>query len=152
DLRVYTVWRSEVAHYKAHQMSYRKTGTEWEILGDLAARLHHKDDAKDAYTRCLDNKFSAKAWLRLLEFYAEEGDVQHALNAVVRLSVYHERWYHEIIYPTAIAYNLNKLIRTEGLSKIHYNLISMNLTPPVAKLVTRYLMFAENFKTPGSDF
>lgn len=23
-------------------MSYRKTGTEWEILGDLAARLHHK--------------------------------------------------------------------------------------------------------------
>ncbi|CAG8553576.1 15485_t:CDS:10 [Racocetra fulgida] len=137
DLRVYTVWRSEVAHYKAHQMSYRKTGTEWEILGDLAARLHHKGDAKEAYTRCLDNKFSAKAWLRLLEFYAEEGDVPHALSAV---------------YPTAIAYNLNKLIRSEGLSKIHYNLISMNLPPPVAKLVTRYLIFAETFKIPGSDF
>lgn len=152
DLRVYTVWRSEVAHYKAHQMSYRKTGTEWEILGDLAARLHHKVDGKEAYTRCLDHKFSAKAWLRLLEIYAEEGDVHHALTAVVKLSVYHERWYHEIIYPTAIAHNLNKLIRSEGLSKIHYNLISMNLSPPVAKLVTRYLIFAETFKIPGSDF
>ncbi|CAG8757626.1 4368_t:CDS:10 [Cetraspora pellucida] len=152
DLRVYTVWRSEVAHYKAHQMSYRKTGTEWEILGDLAARLRYKGDAKEAYTRCLDNKFSAKAWLRLLEFYAEEGDVPHALGAVVKLTVYYERWYHEIIYPTAIAYNLNKLIRSEGLSKIHYNLISMNLPPPVAKLVTRYLIFAETFKIPGSDF
>ncbi|GET02007.1 chaps-domain-containing protein [Rhizophagus clarus] len=118
DLRVYTVWRSEVSHYKAHHMSYRKTGTEWEILGDLAARLHHKDDAKEAYQRCLEHKFSAKAWLRLLEFYADEGDVQRALQAAVKLTVYYERWYHEIVYPTAIAYNINKLIRSEGLSKL----------------------------------
>jgi len=152
DLRVYTVWRSEVSHYKAHHMSYRKTGTEWEILGDLAARLHHKDDAKEAYQRCLEHKFSAKAWLRLLEFYADEGDVQRALQAVVKLTVYYERWYHEIVYPTAIAYNINKLIRSEGLSKINYNLISMNLSPPVNKLVSRYLEFADTFKIPGSDF
>ncbi|RHZ52166.1 hypothetical protein Glove_464g5 [Diversispora epigaea] len=152
DLRVYTVWRSEVSHYKAHHMSYRKTGTEWEILGDLAARLHHKEDAKEAYQRCLDHKFSAKAWLKLLEYHAEERDVHNTLTAVVKLAVYQERWYHEIIYPTAISYNLNKLIRSEGISKIHYNLISMNLSPSVAKLVERYLVFAENFKIPGSDF
>ncbi|CAG8619896.1 11615_t:CDS:10 [Funneliformis caledonium] len=152
DLRVYTVWRSEVSHYKAHHMSYRKTGTEWEILGDLAARLHHKDDAKEAYQRCLEHKFSAKAWLRLLEFYADEGDVHRALSAVVKLTVYHERWYHEIVYPTAIAHNLNKLIRSEGLSKVRYNLISMNLSPSVDKLVTRYLDFAKTFKIPGSNF
>ncbi|CAG8515848.1 17540_t:CDS:10 [Acaulospora morrowiae] len=134
DLRVYTVWRSEVSHYRNHQMSYRKTGTEWEILGDLAARLHRKEDAKEAYKNCLDHKFSAKAWLRLLEFNAEEREVKNTLTSVVKLAVYHERWYHEIIYPTAIAYNLNKLIRSEGLSKIRNNLISMNLSPPVSKL------------------
>ncbi|CAG8563613.1 9954_t:CDS:10 [Diversispora eburnea] len=139
DLRVYTVWRSEVSHYKAHHMSYRKTGTEWEILGDLAARLHHKEDAKEAYQRCLDHKFSAKAWLKLLEYHAEERDVHNTLTAVVKLAVYQERWYHEIVYPTAISYNLNKLIRSEGISKIHYNLISMNLSPPVAKLVESQL-------------
>ncbi|CAI2162056.1 16777_t:CDS:10 [Funneliformis geosporum] len=152
DLRVYTVWRSEVSHYKAHHMSYRKTGTEWEILGDLAARLHHKDDAKEAYQRCLEHKFSAKAWLRLLEFHAEEGDVHRALLAVVKLTVYHERWYHEIVYPTAIAHNLNKLIRSEGLSKVRNNLISMNLSHSVDKLVSRYLDFANTFKIPGSNF
>ncbi|CAG8613330.1 15146_t:CDS:2, partial [Acaulospora colombiana] len=97
DLRVYTVWRSEVSHYKNHQMSYRKTGTEWEILGDLAARLHRKEDAKEAYKNCLEHKFSSKAWLRLLEFHAEEGEVKNALTAAVKLAVYHERWYHEII-------------------------------------------------------
>ncbi|CAB4377542.1 unnamed protein product [Rhizophagus irregularis] len=135
DLRVYTVWRSEVSHYKAHHMSYRKTGTEWEILGDLAARLHHKDDAKEAYQRCLEHKFSAKAWLRLLEFYADEGDVQRALQAVVKLTVYYERWYHEIVYPTAIAYNINKLIRSEGLSKVQNTLKPMNLSPPIFSIL-----------------
>jgi len=31
-----------MAHCKTNHQTYRKTGTEWEILGDLAARLHHK--------------------------------------------------------------------------------------------------------------
>lgn len=95
DLRVYTIWRAEIAHFKAQHMPYRKTGTEWEILGDLALRLQHKEEAKDAYQRCLDAKFSAKAWLKLLEFYADEGDVQRSLNAAIRLSTYQHRWYME---------------------------------------------------------
>lgn len=42
DLRVYTFWRTEAAHYRSQQMPYRKTGTEWELLGDLALRLWHE--------------------------------------------------------------------------------------------------------------
>lgn len=42
DLRVYTFWRAEDAHYRAQQTTYRKTGTEWELLGDLALRLWHE--------------------------------------------------------------------------------------------------------------
>lgn len=42
DLRIYTFWRTEAAHYRAQQMQYRKTGTEWELLGDLALRLWHE--------------------------------------------------------------------------------------------------------------
>ncbi|ELU43718.1 ChAPs family protein [Rhizoctonia solani AG-1 IA] len=67
--------------YETQRVAYKKTGTEWEILGDLGARLHHKEDAKEAYTRCLEQKFSAKAWMRLLEIYADEGDLQRGLNA-----------------------------------------------------------------------
>lgn len=95
DLRVYTIWRAEVAHFKTQHLPYRKTGTEWEILGDLALRLNHREEAKDAYQRCLEQKFSAKAYLKLLEFYTDEGDVQRALSAAIRLSTYQHRWYME---------------------------------------------------------
>ena len=33
-----------MAHFKAQHMPYRKTATEWEILGDLALRLHRKEE------------------------------------------------------------------------------------------------------------
>ncbi len=56
-----------------------------------------KEEAKEAYQSCLECKFSPKAWLKLLEYYAGEGDVQRTLTAVVKLTIYHERWYHEII-------------------------------------------------------
>jgi Chs5-Arf1p-binding protein BUD7/BCH1 len=84
-----------VAHYKAQHMAYNKTGTEWEILGDLAQRLYHKEEAKDAYQRCLDVKFSPKAWLKLLEYYTDEVDVQRSLIAAVPLATYQHRWYYE---------------------------------------------------------
>lgn len=123
---MYTIWRAEVAHFKAQHLSYRKTGTEWEILGELAQRLHHKEEAKDAFQRALDAKFSAKAWLKLLEVYADEGDVQRSLNAAIRLSVYQHRWYMECAYPTAVAHHLFKLIRRDGLAKISYSLVSVS--------------------------
>lgn len=128
---MYTIWRAEVAHFKAQHLPYRKTGTEWEILGELAQRLHHKEEAKDAFQRALDAKFSAKAWLKLLEFYADEGDVQRALNAAIRLSVYQHRWYMEAAYPTAVAHQLFKLIRRDGLAKISYSLVSVRPHPPL---------------------
>ncbi|CAO3661422.1 unnamed protein product [Umbelopsis vinacea] len=152
DLRVYTFWRTEAAHFRAQHMPYRKTGTEWEILGDLALRLWHENEAKEAFEQCLDHKFSAKAWMRLLEIYAKEGNVQKALLAAVKLTVYHERWYHEIVYPTDIACNLNKLIRMEGLSKMQNMLTSMNLPKPVQRLMTRYFDYGELFQVEGYEF
>lgn len=57
----------------------------------------YQNEARESYELCLDHKFSAKAWMRLLEIYAKEGNVQKALLAAVKLTVYHERWYHEIV-------------------------------------------------------
>ncbi|CAO3594242.1 unnamed protein product [Absidia cylindrospora] len=152
DLRIYTFWRTEAAHYRAQQTPYRKTGTEWELLGDLALRLWHEDEAKEAFEQCLDYKFSAKAWIKLLEIYAKNGNVERALLAAVKLTVYHERWYHEIVYPTEIACNLNKLIRTEGLSKMQNVLTSMNLPQAVQKLMRRYFDYGELFRVEGYEF
>ncbi|RCH92020.1 hypothetical protein CU098_006290 [Rhizopus stolonifer] len=151
DLRVYTHWRTESAHYKMQKLAYRKTGTEWELLGDLSLRLWHEKEAKEAYELCLDHKFSAKAWMKLLQIYAKEGNSQKALLAAVKLTVYHERWYHEIVYPTEIACNLNTLIRKAGLSKMQNILTSMNLPKPVQKLMTRYFNYGTLFQVEGYD-
>ncbi|KAI8975422.1 Chs5p-Arf1p-binding proteins-domain-containing protein [Mycotypha africana] len=151
DLRVYTYWRAEVAHSQAQKRTYRKTGAEFEHLGDLASRLWHEKEAKEAYEACLDWKFSAKAWMKLLQIYAKEGNTQKSLLAAVKLTVYHERWYHEIVYPTEIARNLNMLIEKAGLSKMQNILMSMNLPKPVQKLMRRYFEYGELFKVEGYE-
>ena len=70
-----------MAHFKTQHVAYRKTGLEWEILGDLGQRLHHKEEAKEAYQRCLDSlRYSIKPWLKLMEMYADEGDLQRTLQ------------------------------------------------------------------------
>ncbi|GAA94382.1 uncharacterized protein L969DRAFT_105184 [Mixia osmundae IAM 14324] len=150
DLRVYTIWRAELAHFKAQQLTYRKTGTEWEILGELAQRLHHKEEAKEAYERATQHKFSAKAWTKLLEFYADERDVPRSLAAVVRLATYQHRWYMEMSYPTTVAQQLIKLIRSEGVSKLSYSLVSMNLQPQILALCQGYFRYASTFRVEGA--
>ncbi|KAL1413575.1 bud site selection protein [Vanrija albida] len=152
DLRVYTIWRAEISHFQMQHMSYRKTGTEWEILGELALRLHHKDEAKDAFVRCLDAKFSAKALLRVLEIYSDEGDLQRTLNAAIKLTVYHNRWYMGACYPSAIAHAIYKLGLTHGLSKIEYTLLSMNLPEGVFPLMAQYIKYAKTFNVEGSEY
>lgn len=152
DLRVYTIWRAELAHYRTQNLPYRKTGTEWEILGELALRLHHKEEAKDAFQRCIEAKFSAKAYLRLLEFYADARDVQRSLWMALRLTAYHHRWYMEGSFPGAVAANLLKLIASEGLQKVSYTLVSMNPPQPVLKLMQNYFAFAQMFKVEGSGW
>jgi tetratricopeptide (TPR) repeat protein len=61
DLRVYTIWRTEMAQFRSQQLLYKKSAEEWEILGELAERLHHEEEAVDAYENCLQMKFSPKA-------------------------------------------------------------------------------------------
>ncbi|KAK8854711.1 hypothetical protein IAR55_003450 [Kwoniella newhampshirensis] len=152
DLRVYTIWRAEISHFKTQHMSYRKTGTEWEILGELANRLHHKEEAKDAFQRCLDAKFSAKALIKLLEMYANEGDLQRTLNAAIRLTTYHHRWYMDAAYPSMIAHYLYKLGLIHGHAKIQYTLLSMNLPVGIFEIMQGYMKYAATFNVEGSEF
>lgn len=89
DLRVWTIFRAEVAHFKTQHVAYRKTGMEWEILGDLGLRLHHKEEAKEAYQRCIEtSRYSQKPWAKLLDMYAEEGDINHTIQAGIRVATY----------------------------------------------------------------
>ena len=96
DLRVYTIWRTEMAQYRQQQIVYKKSPEEWEILGELADRLHHFDEAVEAYQACLSMRFSPKAMKGVLKMYEKQGEVRYILNALIRLICWQYRWYSEV--------------------------------------------------------
>ncbi|KAG7097852.1 hypothetical protein E1B28_005167 [Marasmius oreades] len=153
DLRVWTIFRAEVAHFKTQHVAYRKTGIEWEILGDLGLRLHHKEEAKEAFQRCLDTtRYSQKPWVKLMEMYAEEGDIQRCIQTAIRVAAYQWADYTEMTYPTQIARAFFKLGKVHGHGKITYTLISMGLPESILKIMDSYLQYGKAFKVEGWDF
>ena len=96
DLRIYTIWRTESSQYRQQQLAYKKTAEEWEILGELAERLHHADEAVEAWQSCLGMRFSPKAMRGLLARYENRGDVRSVVAALIRLVAWQFRWYSEV--------------------------------------------------------
>ncbi|KAF5318535.1 hypothetical protein D9619_010879 [Psilocybe cf. subviscida] len=153
DLRVWTIFRAEVAHFKTQHVAYRKTGLEWEILGDLGLRLHHKEEAKEAYQRCLDSpRYSVKPWAKLMEMYADEGDIQRCVQTAIRVAAYQYADYTEMSYPTLIARAFFKLGQIHGHAKINFTLLSMGLPEPILKIMNSYLQYGKTFGVEGCDF
>lgn len=96
DLRIYTIWRTEMAQYRQQAIEYKKSATEWEILGELAERLHHFDEGIEAYQHCLAIRFSPKAMRGLLKLYEKKNDTRGMLGALIRLIAWQYRWYSEV--------------------------------------------------------
>ena len=98
DLRIYTIWRTDMARSKTEESSgeYRKSAEEWEILGELAERLHHFPEAVEAYQSCLRVRFSPKAMRGVLRMYEGQGRVGEVLQCVIRLVAWQYRWYSEV--------------------------------------------------------
>jgi len=116
-------------------------------------RLHHKEDAKEAYQRSLDAmRYSQKPWSKLLDMYSEEGDLQRSLQAAIRAAAYQYGEYTEMTYPTSIARNFFKLGQLHGHQKVSYTLMSMGLPEDILKIMESYLHYGKVFKVEGFDF
>lgn len=96
DLRIYTIWRTDMARAQSESSDYRKSAEEWEILGELAERLHHFPEAVEAYQACLRVKFSPKAMKGVLKMYENQGRSGEMLQAMIRLIAWQYRWYSEV--------------------------------------------------------
>lgn len=148
DLRFYSSFRDEIAHLKAREsrhIAYRKTAMEWEIFGDLASRLQHLDEAKEAYLYSFEQKYSSKPLLRLLEIYSNEYNIQGALEIINRLVILNEFTYVENTYPSPIGRCLFELIHFHGLVKVKnaaLGLVNYNL-------IEKYFKYAEEFQVDG---
>lgn len=148
DLRVYTIWRAELSHFRTQNLSYRKTGLEWEILGDLAWRLYHLPEAEEAYQAAIDQHFSAKSWKRLLTIYQDRGDYENALTCVIKVTAYNHRWYGE--FSPELYCRMRKMIDQEGLVKLqNINASKTSVPRPTLDLMERYFRFAHQFNLEG---
>ena len=108
DLRIYTAIRAEINHYKSTSTStkpvstsqillYRKTGSEWELYGDLCLRLRKPDEAMDAFKLCLSQKQSLKSYVRLLDWCSKNGDIKESFGLASRICELNDRNYVENI-------------------------------------------------------
>ncbi|KAJ4305464.1 bud site selection protein [Kalmusia sp. IMI 367209] len=148
DLRVYTIWRTEMAQYRSQQLLYKKSAEEWEILGELAERLHHEEEAVDAYENCLQMKFSPKAMRGVLKL-EDGGNVRDVCGALIRLVTWQYRWYSE--FSPNLLFTIRKLIEEEGAVKIRSIIQGTSLPQHVLDLTHQYAALCAAFRSSGSD-
>ncbi|EME88865.1 uncharacterized protein MYCFIDRAFT_35369 [Pseudocercospora fijiensis CIRAD86] len=149
DLRIYTIWRTEASQYKQQQLAYKKNAEEWEILGDLAERLHHPDEAVEAWQACLSMRFSPKAMRGVLNLYEKQNDCRGMLGALIRLIAWQYRWYSE--FSPDLLYTIRKLIEEEGAVKVRSIVQATSLPQPILDLTHQYAALCAAFKSSGSD-
>ena len=90
-------------YFRSHQEALtRNSYPITEILtpqcppGELAERLHHTQEAVEAYQHCLRVRFSAKAMRGVMMWYERQGRHTDVLQAMIRLIAWQYRWYSEV--------------------------------------------------------
>ncbi|KAJ5924602.1 Tetratricopeptide-like helical [Penicillium verhagenii] len=149
DLRIYTIWRTEMAQFRQQAIEYKKSPAEWEILGELAERLHHFDEGIEAYQSCLATRFSPKAMRGVLKLYEQRNDTRSILGALIRLIAWQYRWYSE--FSPELLFLMRKLIEDEGAVKVRSIVQATNLPQPVLDLTHQYCQLCATFRSSGSD-
>ncbi|KAI9716053.1 MAG: hypothetical protein M1828_000464, partial [Chrysothrix sp. TS-e1954] len=127
DLRVYTIWRSEMSQAKQQRQQYNKSAEEWEILADLATRLQYHREAVEAWQRCLSVKFSPRALTGLMHAWEKDGTARDIVGAVIRLICWQFRWYSE--FSPGLYKTVRRLIEEEGAVKVGSLIQSTSLPP-----------------------
>jgi len=149
DLRVYTIWRTQMAQYRAQSMAYRKSAEEWEILGALAERLQHSDEAVEAYRACLGQRFSPKALTGILRVFEKNKNTRETVAAVIRLVTWQYRWYSE--FSPELLHTIRTLIEDEGAVKVRSIIQATSLPQNVLDLTHHYAALCATFRSSGTD-
>ncbi|CAL3963504.1 hypothetical protein PZA11_001103 [Diplocarpon coronariae] len=149
DLRIYTIWRTEMAQYRAQQMQYKKSAEEWEILGSLADRLHHQTEAVEAYRACLSIRFSPKALSGILGDFEKEKNTRETVAAVIRLVTWQYRWYSE--FSPELLLTIRTLIEDEGAVKVRSIIQATSLPQNVLDLTHHYAALCAAFRSSGTE-
>ena len=172
DLRAYTMWQAEYVHFQAQQMEYKKTTSEWEILGMIAYRLKHFKEGSQAFANALSGRFSARSTRELVRYYKMERSKstskrdttaksatqldEKILECCIKLLVWNHRWYCD--FSPSILITLADLVATEGLIRIqssvqavYSNQILNDSTSGIIEMMNDVYGFFSDYKLAGSD-
>jgi tetratricopeptide (TPR) repeat protein len=149
DLRVYTIWHTQMAQFRAQKVQYRKSAEEWEILGALAERLQHLDEAVEAYRACLSLRFSPKALSGILRVFEQSKSTRETVQAVIRLVTWQYRWYSE--FSPELLHTIRTLIEDEGAVKVRSIVQATSLPQNVLDLTHHYAQLCATFRSSGTD-
>ena len=149
DLRIYTIWRTEMAQYRAQSLQYQKSAEEWEILGSLATRLHHMPEAVEAFRACLSIRFSPKALRGILSGYEREHRTRDSVQAVIRLITWQYRWYSE--FSPELLWTVRSLIEEDGAMKVRSIIQASSLPQNVLELTHHYAALCAAFRSSGTE-
>ncbi|KAK3687574.1 chaps-domain-containing protein [Podospora appendiculata] len=149
DLRVYTIWRTQMAQYRAQSMQYKKSAEEWEILGSLAERLQHIDESVEAYRACLGLRFSPKALAGILKVFEKNKSTRESVAGTIRLVTWQYRWYSE--FSPELLHTIRTLIEDEGAVKVRSIIQATNLPQNVLDLTHHYAALCATFRSSGTD-
>lgn len=149
DLRVYTIWRTQLAQCRAQQMQYKKSAEEWEMLGALAERLQHFEEAVEAYQTCLFLRFSPKALAGILRVYEKNRNTRETVQSVIKLVAWQYRWYSE--FSPELLHTVRTLIEDEGAVKVRSIIQATSLPQNVLDLTHHYAALCATFRSSGTD-
>ncbi|KAK5118085.1 hypothetical protein LTR62_004131 [Meristemomyces frigidus] len=149
DLRIFTIWRTEAAQYRQQQLAYKKTAEEWEILGELAERLHRGGEAEEAWHQCLGVRFSPKALRGVMASLGRKGERRGEVGALIRLVAWQWRWYSE--FSPELLLTMRKLIEEEGAVKIRSIVQATSLPQHVLDLTHQYAALCAAFSSSGTE-
>ncbi|KAG7123822.1 hypothetical protein HYQ44_002458 [Verticillium longisporum] len=135
--------------YRAQSMQYRKSAEEWEILGSLAERLQHTDEAMEAYRSCLATRFSPKALAGILRVFERNKNTREAVAAFIRLVTWQYRWYSE--FSPELLRTVRSLIEDEGAVKVRSIIQATSMPQNVLDLTHHYAALCAKFRSSGTD-
>ncbi len=166
DLRVFTVWQAEMSYHKSQKLAYQKSSIEWEILGMVAYRLNHFEDAVEAFHNSLKGRFSYRVTWKLLEYHRklqtqyrkrpsvslalQESVGDKLLESIVQLIAWNHRWYTEFSPKLLIAFK--ELVAEEGQTKVMSKVQAKYSPQSIVTLLEHdTFKFLKEFKSIGSD-
>ena len=151
DLKVYTVFKTEMDQANSLGSAYERTALEWELLGDLCVRLNRSEDAKECYDTFLNLRFNLHVHYKTLriiikdlrspEFISDSALIKSALLSCEAIVSVLDRWkWGEAVSPcspTCIA--INELIVRHGNIQVKSVLETLNLSKRGEKLISKII-------------